>query len=289
MRAPRVPRKAPDWAQLLTDAVNTPGVLSSAYSRFWKYSVGNQLLAIFECFQRKLQSGPIHTFVGWLELGRHVKKGEKAITLCMPITINRRRRQQSPATGKAEIENSDEPSDVVRATVFVYKSRWFVLDQTEGDPYTPTEVPEWSESLALNTLQIERVTFTHLDGNCQGFARHRQVAVSPVAVLPHKTLFHEMAHVVHGHTEEGVLDDHDRTPKNLKEVEAECVALICCESLNLPGSPESRGYIQHWLKQAHEPGQAIPPQSAQRIFRAADRILKAGRPAIAILPPELSH
>src|SRR5580692_1661003 len=96
----------------------------------------------------------------------------------------------------------------------------------------------------------------------------RTVAVSPIAVLPHKTLFHELAHVVLGHTEEGMHDDHKHTPKNLREVEAECVALICCESLNLPGLPESRGYIQHWLR-----GQQIPDRSAQRIFKSADAIL----------------
>ena len=70
-----------------------------------------------------------------------------------------------------------------------------------------------------------------------------------------------------------MLDDHDRTPRSLREVEAECVALICCESLGLAGTPESRGYIQHWLG-----SQVIPDRSAQRIFKAADTILKAGRP-----------
>src|SRR6185295_4470379 len=35
----------PDWGELLVKAVNTPGVISDAYSRFWNYSVGNQILA----------------------------------------------------------------------------------------------------------------------------------------------------------------------------------------------------------------------------------------------------
>jgi hypothetical protein len=49
------------------------------------------------------------------------------------------------------------------------------------------------------------------------------------------------------------------------------VALLCCESLGLPGAEYARGYIQHWLI-----GDAIPEKSAQKIFRAADLILKAG-------------
>jgi hypothetical protein len=47
--------------------------------------------------------------------------------------------------------------------------------------------------------------------------------------------------------------------------------------LNLPGLDESRGYIQYW----YGTGQPIPEASARKIFKAADAILKAGRPAKA--------
>lgn len=57
------------------------------------------------------------------------------------------------------------------------------------------------------------------------------------------------------------------------ETEAEGVALIICESLGLGGAEFSRGYLQSWLK-----GDSIPERSAQRIFKAADTILKAGQP-----------
>jgi antirestriction protein ArdC len=274
MRATQNGRTVPDWAQLLVEAVNTPGVLSKAYSTFWNYSVGNQLLAMFECIQRGLTIGPIHTFVGWLELGRHVVKGQTAITLCMPVTV--KLKNDTGTSESSDKSNGAGGSESLPGTktVFIYRPRWFVLSQTEGEPYVPTELPEWSERRALAALNIERVEFTHPDGNCQGFARVRQVAVSPIAVLPHKTLIHELAHIVLGHTAEGTnLEDHDRTPRDLREVEAECTALICCESLDMPGIPESRGYIQHWLA-----GQTIPDRSAQRIFKAADMILKAGRP-----------
>ena len=111
-----------------------------------------------------------------------------------------------------------------------------------------------------------------MDGNCQGYAtRDRKVAVSPLAVLPHKTLFHELAHILLGHIGDSSLTDGESTPKSLMEVEAESVALICCEALELPGAEYARGYIQHWLV-----GGEIPEKSAQRIVQSADRILKAG-------------
>ena len=72
--------------------------------------------------------------------------------------------------------------------------------------------------------------------------------------------------------------DTERTPKNLREVEAESVALLCCEALNLEGAEYCRGYIQNWLCPAiGYNGDAIPEKSAQKIFRAADQILRAGR------------
>src|SRR5437016_8145242 len=83
-----------DWEDLLVRAVNCPGVIAKAYSLFWNYSVGNQILALTECIMRRIEPGPINTFMGWKEIGRSVKKGEKAITLCMPVTIKRRRDDQ---------------------------------------------------------------------------------------------------------------------------------------------------------------------------------------------------
>lgn len=276
----------PEWSQLLVDAVGKPGMISTAYSRFWNYSFGNQLLALWQCMLRKLQIGPIHTFVGWKDLGRHVRKGEKAITLCIPVTVKRRLAAEKldPAlvrAGDGAERQLTGPGGIVPengvsvpARIFVYKPHWFVLSQTEGAEYVPTELPAWSQDRALAALNIALENFRHPDGNCQGYAHERIVSVSPIATMPHKTLFHELAHVLLGHTEEGALEDHDRTPRNLREVEAECVALVCCESLNLAGAEFSRGYVQRWLG-----GDTIPERSAQKIFKAADQLLKAGRPS----------
>jgi antirestriction protein ArdC len=246
------------------EAVTRPGYVHEAYSRFHNYSLGNQLLALFQCFERGIQPGPLATFPKWKELGHSVKKGEKAIMLCMPVTCKRTKAVVS-ADGVEKEEN-------VLFTHFLYKSHWFVLSQTEGVEYVPPAVPDWNEATALESLKIARVDFESLDGNTQGYATAgRQIAVSPVAALPHKTLFHEMAHVVLGHCDER-FSESEMTPRDVREVEAEAVALLCCESLNLPGGEFSRGYIQSWSK-----GQPITERSAQRIFHAADQILRAGR------------
>ena len=63
---------------------------------------------------------------------------------------------------------------------------------------------------------------------------------------------------------------------------AESVALLCCESLGLEGADYCRGYIQNWFNQGvgFDAG-VIPEKSAQKIFRAADQIIRAGRPTVA--------
>lgn len=244
------------WALLLAEAVSQPGMLLEAYSAFHQYSIGNQLLALTQCRQRGITPGPLSTFPSWIEKGRCVRKGERALTLCMPVTV------------KGATEAGDEET----FTRFVYRPRWFVLAQTEGADVLPVPPPAWDKAKALAALNITETPFELLDGNTQGYAQGRSVSVSPLAALPHKTRFHEIAHVVLGHTAEGPTHDGEHTPRSLREAEAESVALILCETLGLEGAQYCRGYIQNWLR-----GDVIPERSAQKIFHAADLIVRAGR------------
>ena len=247
------------WTELLRRAVAEPGMILKAYTAFHGYSIGNQIAALFQCQLRGIEPGPIDTYKGWLDKGRHVRKGEKGISLCMPVTRKRKAKDQ------------DAAEDDEYITRFVWRPFWFVLAQTEGEAVPMPEIPEWDIAPALAALGIQQVQFTLTDGNVQGYAQKLTVAVSPLAELPHKTLFHELAHVVLGHTLESNITDTDQIPRNLMEVEAESVALLLCESLQMSGAEYSRGYIPGWLA-----GEPIPEKSAQRIFGAADRILKAG-------------
>ena len=243
----------PTFAGLLRTAVAEPGTLSSAYQQFHSYSLGNQLLAMFQCKERGLRPGPMATFPKWKELGRHVRKGEKALTLCMPLTLKRK------AQSTDDAEPADSADDEIATFVrFVYRARWFVLAQTEGEALPEPSVPSWDAERALKALDVAEIPFDHTDGNTLGYARERAIAINPLNPLPHKTRFHELAHVLLGHTAGGQQADGPVTPRNLRECEAESVALLCCAALQLPGLDESRGYIQRWWGQ----GNAIPERSA---------------------------
>jgi hypothetical protein len=47
-------------------------------------------------------------------------------------------------------------------------------------------------------LIVEEIPFEMMNGNCQGYAKGRQIA--PVAQMPANTTFHELAHIELGHT-----------------------------------------------------------------------------------------
>ena len=125
----------------------------------------------------------------------------------------------------------------------MYRSRWFVLAQTDGEPYEPVSLPSWSEERVLGSLGVRRIPFEHVDGNAQGYSTSsREIAISPVAALPHKTLFHRgRPHPPGPPTRQHRRHFHSGG-------RSEGVALLCCEALDLDGAAYARGYLQHWLQ-----------------------------------------
>jgi hypothetical protein len=105
-----------------------------------------------QCQLRGLEPGPINTFPGWQALGRTVKRGERALILCMPIT--RKVRDEESAS------NGDDANGERTFTSFMHKARWFAISQTIGDEFTPPRLPDWEAERALAALDIERIAFT---------------------------------------------------------------------------------------------------------------------------------
>lgn len=272
----------PDWAKLFESILTEPGRLGDYYNAFHNYSLGNQALAMDQMHERRIPISPIASFNAWKEKGRSVMKGQRAIALWMPVTIKGKPAEgEAPASAK-ETREEGKPDK----RIFVMRNNWFAFAQTQPDPHSdvpceslpPAPKFVWNKVLALETLGITERPFSHVNGNCQGLAwtQKQQIAINPMAGMPHKTVFHELAHcLLHaGKDDEDEVACASELSKDLKEAEAESTAFLCCAALGLPGLQEARGYVQSWLssKSSREAFQ----KSAGRVFRAADRILKAG-------------
>jgi antirestriction protein ArdC len=253
-----------DYEKAVQEALTEPGRIAAAYSAFWNYSLGNQILAMMQLGKAE----PISTFPGWKRNGRSVMKGQKAITLLMPVT----RKVTDEKTGEE-----------AHKTFFIGKPNWFGLSQTEGAEYVLENPPGFDLSHALAKLEITQTPFSMVNGNCQGYAlpMERKIAVSPIAFNPNKTTFHEAGHVLL-HGDQSKLIDDEQIDKGAREVEAELTAYLVSASLGITeGLEYSRGYLQHWLGQTGEDKVRFPA-----VFRAVDELLKAGRPTISADQPQ---
>jgi antirestriction protein ArdC len=249
-------RNTPNYQELLLNAINPENEkrIAAAYSAFHNYSILNQFLAMTQMDE----VSPIATFNQWKKKGRFVNKGSKAIALYMPITIDEKD-DDGKKTGNQKM-------------FFALKNQWFSFDQTNGaEVEAVEEFAEWDQSAALVALDIEQIKYNKVNGNAQGFAIGRGFAINPVAANPIKTTFHELAHIVSGHTdpENSATADLD---KATREVEAETIAFICCAVLGHSEKlAESRGYIQNYLAETQ-----LTDKSIKRIYSTANKIIKAG-------------
>jgi len=253
-REPQPSLDVPKSRELLEALLTVEGSVGNTYSRFHNYSQRNLgFLAMQGCPME-----PVATYGRWQELGRHVTKGQKAYSILRPIQV------------KIEREESDEVQMIRR---FKVVRALFALSQTAGEELPPYEPPEWSKAGALGKLAITEVPFKTYQGNVAGYSFERNVAVNPMALYPFKTLLHEMAHVVGGHTEAGRLQEY-QTHRGVMEFEAEAPAYLVLnelDSLEQCNASESRAYVQGWMRDE------TPPESSFRtVLNTTDQLLQAG-------------
>lgn len=236
-----------DYGLLIEKALTLEGSIGNTYNRFYSYSYMNQILLMLQGVNE-----PVATYKKWLELGRQVKKGSKAKEVVRPY-----------------FKKDDEGEETING--FGLSKCLFGLSETTGEELPVPEIKAWSVDLALSVLDIEKIEFTQANGNIQGYSKMRQLAINPLAVNYNKTLMHELAHIVLGHTEATGEEKH----RGVLEFEAEATAYLLMHELELVTDKQdstSRAYIQIWLS-----GQKPKEENIKAIFKAVDKILKAGK------------
>ncbi len=242
-----------DWPQLIEDAITREGKVGAFYSYFHDYSFLNRMLLRMQGVDE-----PAGPYSVWPKVKRHVKAGGKAKEVLHPVMV--------------KFEDGDGET-IERIIGFKYKRSVFALSDTEGEDLPPQPTVGWDLQTALNKLGIREVPFESTDGNIQGYSYGVEFAINPVAHNRPGTIFHELGHIVLGHTLEHK-PEGETYHRGIMEFQAAAVALLCMREVNLldeDTGAELRGYCQHWMHNERPPDKAI-----QQVFTAADRILHAG-------------
>ncbi len=196
-----------------------------------KWSWGNQLLVVLNGYS------DARGFQQWKEVGRNVKKGEKAFQILGPVTKKWR----------------NEEAGEEKSIVIGYRSLpVFGLEQTEGRPL-PTSDPgieRWIESLPLLAvarrwgLRVE--TFDGMDGDCLGCYRYGKAIELGVKNLA--TWCHELVHAADH--KNGKLKEKGQHWRS--ETVAELGGATLLEILGFDHDADLGGcfgYIQHYAQQ----------------------------------------
>lgn len=236
-----------------------------AMAKFHDYSARNCLLILLQRPEASLVAG----FNTWRnEFGRHVKKGEKALTIIGG-------RQQKIIVEEVDEKTDEREKKEIKFMKF-FPCSVFDVTQTEGE-----EMPSIADKLTGSVDGYENLWDTLVSlspvpveigecGGANGFYRRGedpfiriQSGMSEQQAV--KTLLHEIAHAT-------VHAGDDAPAQRAREVEAESVAYIVSAHLGIDASAYSFGYVAGWAsgKEAAE-----LQESADRIREAAHELIEA--------------
>jgi DNA primase len=231
-------------------------------SKFHHYSFGNVCLIAAQTGGR---ASRVAGFQTWKQLGRCVRKGEKAIWILAPMVR------------KVTEDDDDEPHRVVTG---FRGAAVFDVAQTDGAPLAepvskldgdaPTELWGRLESVAnANGYTVYQYTPTN---GANGFTdpQGKRIVVDPsmAPAMRCKTLAHELGHMIL-HASSG---GYQGTCRDVAELEAESVAYCVLQRAGIDAGCYSMGYVLNW-QGGDDKARATLRASAAQIAKAARTII----------------
>lgn len=246
-------------------------------ARFHDYSALNIMWMFVQWEQRRAENPELPefrqpaAFSTWKDLGRYVRKGEKALSVLAPIIVKDR-------------ENLDENGQPrTRCVGFRIKRRTFEVAQTEGEPLPenpamPTlltgeaDPAAWEALVAYATTLGFLVSVEPVPGAANGYCDHAtgRIVIEETndPAQRFKTLAHEVAHaVLHGP------NGPDMSSAE-REVEAESTAFVLASMLGFDTAAYSVGYVATW---------ASRDDHGACLTRTTERVVKCARSIFAAL------
>jgi antirestriction protein ArdC len=209
---------------------------AEARATFHRYSIGNALLIAAQ----RPDAVQVAGFKAWQELGRQVRKGERAIRIMAPMAIKER----------------DAAGDETGERRMLFRSvPVFDIAQTAGEPLAeiprePLTGDSHADRIPVLEAYARSIGFSvdreDLPESCGGYcsAAQRRIVIATAhdsanAVV--RTLVHELAHALGiGYAEFG---------REVAEVITETCTVVVCGALGLDTSGESIPYIASWAEQ----------------------------------------
>lgn len=226
-------------------------------SRFHGYSWHNSLLIAVQMPDASFVAG----FHRWLQLGRHVRKGEKGIGILAPLAYR----------NKADADDvGDDGEKSIRGFKVVHV---FDVSQTEGEELPQIGAIHGDPGRLMSGLEDLirdsgiKITNTALPMGTEGVSLKGEIQIAEglSAAERFAVLAHELSHEwLHG--------DPDSRPgtKTVRETEAEAVAYVVCRAFGLDCSTRSSDYIQ-----LYRGNEATLAESLGRIQQTAARIIRS--------------
>lgn len=256
----------------ISDLISTMGCREQwmAYletaSRFTSYSYKNILLILAQCPHAQRVAG----YKKWLEHGRQVRKGEKAIRIF------------GYSTRTTTVTDKSTGEEQTRKVAYFPLVSVFDISQTDT-----IEGQESSARMPIDDITSDGLA--HVDEAIMDYMRQQDWSLTTTSDLPEgvygvthpqrkeirlsaeqngatftSTLLHEVAHAL--------LHSQDETmalPTAIKEVEAESVAYIVASALGLDSSAFSMPYIARWSMKDPD----LIEHTAKRVVHTAHQLL----------------
>ena len=231
----------------------------SVMSRFHRYSVNNTMLIYMQKPEATLVAG----YNKWKnQFERHVKKGERGITIIAPTPYKKKIEEQKldPDTnapildkdGKVITEEKEIEIPMFRPV------KVFDVSQTDGKP-----LPELASALSGNVQNYEifmealrraapvPIAFETMAADMDGYfsAAEQRIAIrqgmSEVQTV--SATVHEIAHSkLHDHKKQENEEVAETKSRRTEEVEAESISYAVCQYYGIQTGENSFGYIASW-------------------------------------------
>ena len=245
--------------QTMTEDTNYKNWLTCC-SKFPRYSFNNTLLIHIQ----KPEALYVCGYQQWInDFERHVKKGERGITIFAPITHKKKYEKPEADASGHYVQNEDGTIKTVEVekkyTTFRAISV-FDVSQTEGKelPSICNElkgtVQNYDDLITAakksSPVPVEFVEAKELNGAKGCFIPSKNViyvSKDMSEVQTFKTLIHEMAHAKLGHGQEDC-----KLTRQERELQAESVAFIVCANMGIDTSDYSFEYLSSWSQGSPE-------------------------------------